>query len=216
MKKVVAFVLSALLICTMSVVAFAAEITDANRDKAIAEVKAYLADMGVEGDEIDQVVDSLDNAQLTAISEAETELKAEAETLKADIDKATTVTEIQALVKKAETIMKDNGVEGIAIIDVKVTLTTVDGKTVATIAPSIKVKDNAPVAVDATVTSDNEIKNDVENKTPVVDEEKNPINNDSKNPVKPAGSEGVVVLVVSALAVVAVLGLAIHKKHSIV
>ncbi|MCI8501521.1 MAG: hypothetical protein HFJ85_04705 [Oscillospiraceae bacterium] len=216
MKKVVAFVLSALLICTMSVVAFAAEITDANRDKAIAEVKAYLADMGVEGDEIDQVVDSLDNAQLTAISEAETELKAEAETLKADIDKATTVTEIQALVKKAETIMKDNGVEGIAITDVKVTLTTVDGKTVATIAPSIKVKDNAPVAVDATVTSDNEIKNDVENKTPVVDEEKNPINNDSKNPVKPAGSEGVVVLVVSALAVVAVLGLAIHKKHSIV
>lgn len=216
MKKVVAFVLSALLICTMSVVAFAAEITDANRDKAIAEVKAYLADMGVEGDEIDQVVDSLDNAQLTAISEAETELKAEAETLKADIDKATTVTEIQALVKKAETIMKDNGVEGIAITDVKVTLTTVDGKTVATIAPSIKVKDNAPVVVDATVTSDNEIKNDVENKTPVVDEEKNPINNDSKNPVKPAGSEGVVVLVVSALAVVAVLGLAIHKKHSIV
>ncbi len=105
MKKVVAFVLSALLICTMSVVAFAAEITDANRDKAIAEVKADLADMGVEGDEIDQVVDSLDNAQLTAISEAETELKAEAETLKADIDKATTVTEIQALVKKAETMM---------------------------------------------------------------------------------------------------------------
>ncbi len=216
MKKVVAFVLSALLICTMSVVAFAAEITDANRDKAIAEVKAYLAEMGVEGDEIDQVVDSLDNAQLTAISEAETDLKAEAETLKADIDKATTVTGIQALVKKAETIMKDNGVEGIAITDVKVTLTTVDGKTVATIAPSIKVNDNEPVAVDATVTSDNEIKNDVENKTPAVDNEKNPINNDTKNPVKPAGSDSVVVLVVSALAVAAVLGLAIHKKHSIV
>lgn len=217
MKKVVAFVLSALLVCAMSAVAFAATVDGTNRDEAIAQVKEYLADNGMEGAEVDEIVDALTNEQLTAISGAKDELTAKAEELKSDLDKATSVPEIKAIVKEVNLVLANNGVQGITITDVKVDLTTdANGKTVVKIAPAVKVNDKAPVSVEVPpVTTENEIKDDVPNETPDVDTDKNPVNNDKENPVKPAGSGNVAVLIVSALAIVSVLGLAIRKKRAI-
>lgn len=192
-KKLVAVLVSAVMACVFATCAFAAPDAATIR----ANVKKYLADNGVD---MTQVVDSLNEAQLTKLYDNADTLKGVVAAAKEGVDKSTSKAEVTAAIDKA--LADSSSILGSAGITVKV--------------PTIEFKgDHAYIGVSVSANGvSNEVAKDVAATASASASAANPIASSSASVIKATGDNGVVALVAAALGVSAVLGMAVRKEHN--